>query len=63
MSLRTVFVRKMKSNLNNYSGFGLVLGAAIGTLFFVFTQQAFLIGVGAGLGLVLGSVIGQNKKE
>lgn len=38
-------------------GFGIILGAVIGTLFFVITGQAVLIAMGAGLGVVLGAIL------
>jgi len=43
-------------------GYGLIIGASIGTLFFILTQQAYLIAVGAGLGLVFGSMLATKEE-
>ena len=43
----------------NYAvvGIGLVLGAALGTLLFALLGQVWLVGAGAGTGLIVGAVI------
>ena len=56
-------VEKLKKESTIWSGFGLILGAAVGTLAFVFTMQAVFIGFGAALGLVFGSIISLQQKE
>jgi hypothetical protein len=38
-------------------GFGIIIGAAIGTLFFALTSQTVLIAIGAGLGVVFGAIL------
>lgn len=48
---------------NQKSGYGLIIGAAIGTLLFILTQQAYLIAIGAGLGLVFGSMLAKKKNS
>lgn len=40
-----------------YAGMGIILGAAAGSLLFVLTNQAWYIGAGAGIGLVLGAIV------
>ena len=49
---------KKKNNLSKWAGIGLVFGAAIGALIFVFTKEPWHIGAGAGVGLVVGAAIG-----
>ena len=49
---------KKKNNLSKWAGIGLVFGAAIGALIFVFTKEPWHMGAGAGVGLVVGAAIG-----
>ena len=46
----------------NYVALGLIIGAAIGTFVFIYTQQAMHIGFGAALGLIAGAMITSNQK-
>jgi multidrug transporter EmrE-like cation transporter len=46
-----------------WSGFGLVLGAAAGTILFAFTGRPWDIGIVAGLGLIFGAMIGLQKTD
>ncbi len=41
---------------DSYVGLLLVLGAAIGTLVFIFTQKPWHIGAGAGMGIIAGAI-------
>ena len=44
-------------------GLGLVFGAAIGTLFFIFSNDAWHIAAGAGIGIVVGSIAESFTKK
>jgi ABC-type lipoprotein release transport system permease subunit len=51
---------------DSYVGLLLILGAAIGTLVFIFTQEPWHIGAGAGLGIIIGAIangISYNRKK
>jgi len=50
---------------NNITGFGLIIGAAIGTIFglMLFENMAIGGGIGAGMGLIIGAVIDLQKNK
>lgn len=39
------------------AGYGIILGALIGTMMFIFYNKPYLIAIGAALGLVLESIL------
>jgi len=40
-----------------YVGLGIIFGAAAGVLLFILANQAWYIGAGVGIGLVLGAIL------
>ncbi|TFG14659.1 hypothetical protein EU537_03040 [Candidatus Thorarchaeota archaeon] len=39
-----------------FVGLGIIFGAVVGTMIFLFTNQAWHIGVGVSIGLILGAI-------
>jgi LPXTG-motif cell wall-anchored protein len=55
--------KKTMDNYSIWSGFGLVIGAGIGTLIFLVTTNVWLIAAGAGVGSLIGAIIGLRKRK
>ena len=45
------------------TGIGLIIGAAAGVLLFLFTGDAWHIGIGAGIGLLIGAILEMSYRK
>ncbi len=52
----------LSENKGTYVAMGIILGAVAGTLLFIFTNQAWYIGAGAGIGIVFGAILERSRK-
>ncbi|MBD3158581.1 MAG: hypothetical protein GF309_07300 [Candidatus Lokiarchaeota archaeon] len=53
----------MSKRKGMYVGLGIILGAAAGVLLFILANQAWYIGAGVGIGLVLGAILEGLQSE